>query len=231
MTIKLLSKCGDTLIQSAQKALGKNNSKIPKYLYHITTKSNYNSMLESGVIKTSKDVSPMSNLNGVFMFDMKNFAKRWSNTWVDYGEPGQKYNIGSVLLGKNSLIQQGADKSSDLVLLRFPTNKFDVKNLSIRIQDTNKASYRPNGENAIFQRLHTRRKDAIEYIYSNNINISDAEKIGELRLDLKTEADVLKYITEKHFDTLLKLLKDQPEANCIKAIEKANIKPKFIVDV
>ena len=70
MTIKLLSKYGDTLIQSAQKALGKNNSKIPKYLYHITTKSHYNSMLESGVIKTSKDVSPMSNLNGVFMFDM-----------------------------------------------------------------------------------------------------------------------------------------------------------------
>lgn len=231
MTIKLLSKFGDSLIKTAQKTLGRNNSKIPKYLYHITTKSNYNSMLESGVIKTSKDVSPLSNLSGVFMFDMKNFAKRWSNTWVDYGEPGAKYNIGSVLLGKNSLIQQGVDKSSELVLLRFPTNKFDINKLSVRIQDTKKASYRPNGENAIFQRLHTRRKDAVEYIYSNNINVSDAEKIGELKLDFKTEDEVLKYITERHFDTLLKLLKGQPEANCVKAMEKANIKPKFIADI
>lgn len=230
MTIKLLCKYGNTLVKSVQEAFNKNNSKIPKYLYHVTTKSNYNSMLKSGVINTSKDVSPLSNLDGVFMFDMKNFAKRWLNTWVGYGNSDEKYNIGSVLLGKNSLMQQGADKSSELVLLRFKTNNFDINKLRVRIQDTTKSSYVPNGESAIFQRLHARRKDALEYIYSNNINIADAEKIGELKLDFKSAEDVFQYVKEKHFDTLLNLLKGQPEAKGVKIMEKADIKPKFIID-
>ena len=233
MTINSLYKYGNCLVQNAQKFFGKNNSKIPRYLSHITTKANYNSMLASGVIKTSKDVSPLSTLDGVFMFDMKNFTKRWFNTWVRYDNSGEKYNIGSVLLGKHSLIslmQQGADKSSELVLLRFRTNKFDINKLRVRIQNITKASYKPNGESALFQRMHTRRKDAIEYIYSNNLNIADAEKIGELRLNFKSVNEVLKYVSEKHFDTLLKLVKGQPEANCVKAMENVNIKPKFIID-
>ncbi len=230
MSVNSLYKYGNCLVKSAQKALGKNNSKIPKYLYHITTKSNYNSMLESGVIRTSKDVSPLSTLDGVFMFDIKNFAKRWFNTWVGYGGSDEKYNIGSVLLGKHSLVRQGADKSSELVLLRLRTNKLDVNKLQVRIQDTAKASYIPDGESAISQRLHTRRKDAIEYIYSNNINIANAEKIGELKLNFKSPEDVFKYVKERHFDTLLKLLNGQPEAKGVKVLEKADIKPKFITD-
>ena len=56
---------------------------IPRYLYHLTTKENYNSMLKDGFIKTSHDVELSSNLEGVFLFEMINFVKRWGSTGFD----------------------------------------------------------------------------------------------------------------------------------------------------
>ena len=50
--------------------------KIPRYLYHMTSKKNYESMLKDGFIKTGHDAYLDSNLDGIFMFDLKNFIKR-----------------------------------------------------------------------------------------------------------------------------------------------------------
>lgn len=53
----------------------------------------------------------------------------------------------------------------------------NVDKLKVRVQDETKADYHAlNGDSARFQTLYTRRKKPIEYIYGQNIDISDAQK-------------------------------------------------------
>ena len=215
---KAAATLGKAAISYAAKMSKVGKADIPRFLYHITTKKNYASMLKSGHIRTSADILPVSNLNGVFMFDLQNFAKRWTSTYCDLGEDIGKVNLGSALLYKNP----------DIVLLKIPTKNFDINKLRVRCQDTTNTGYHAiNGDSARLQRLYTQRKKPIEYIYDQNINISDVEKIGEIELG---RGDIKNCVKSKPFDILLKLFKGHPEEKGIEAFKNADI-PEKIVDM
>ncbi len=218
MLAKGLCKLGKQIIKNSRiiEKTGKPN--IPRFLYHITSRENYSSMLKDGIIKTSADVCPVSKLNGVFMFDMKNFAKRWSNTWIDI--ENLHVNLGTALMTKNSVV--GA---KDVVLLKIPTKNMNINKLKVRpqLKDTIKA------DKAIYQSIYTRRKNPIEYIYEENIDVSKVQKLGETTLKYASEDDLYKRIKDKPTEILLQLLKGQPEAKGVKIFAERNIKPQTLL--
>lgn len=215
---KAAATLGKAAVSYAAKMAKDGKADIPRFLYHITTRKNYASILKTGHIKTSADICPASNLNGVFMFDLKNFAKRWTSTFIDFGEDFGRVNLGSGLLFRNS----------DIVLLKIPTKNFDINKLRVRIQDETNIGYHAlNGDSARFQSLYTRRKKPIEYIYGQNINISDVKKIGEIDLAGLDRQEAFK---SKPFDILLKLFKGNPEEKCIEAFKNAKV-PEKVVDM
>lgn len=187
-----------------------NPNKIPRFLYHLTTKSNYEKMLKSGAINPAKEGLCGEN---IFMLDIKNFFSRW--TKFNLGGSHQKRLLKSIS-GKNE---------EDVVLLKIPTKQLNREKLGIRSQDVlySNAEYL-GGEQASFmgkygckseeellelletdekafnkfaemfkrylhitrgisagnQRLFTTRKDAIEYIYPEAIDIKNVQKIGQI---------------------------------------------------
>ncbi len=95
--------------------------KIPRFIYHITNKSNYELMLKDGVIKTSKD---KLFGDGVFTIELINLFKRWGKN---------KFWGGRSLW--EELIYQVAKGSDDLVILRIPTEKLNNDLLRVRSQN------------------------------------------------------------------------------------------------
>ena len=102
---------------------------IPRYLYHLTTKKNYNSMLKDGFIKTHHDACATLNLDGVFLFEMINFVKRWSSTGLSIDWLKKPF----LLL--DALILQAATKNPEIVLLKIPTKNFLLEKLRCRVQN------------------------------------------------------------------------------------------------
>ena len=187
-----------------------NPNKIPRFLYHLTTKSNYEKMLKTGAMNPSKEGLCGEN---IFMLDIKNFFKRWT-----------KFNLGGSHQKRLLAHVSGANRE-DVVLLKIPTKQLQREKLGIRSQDVlySNAEYLgaeqvefmkkynckteeevlqllendetafnkfanmfkrylhlTRGTNAGNQRLFTTRKDAIEYIYPEAINIKNVEKIGQI---------------------------------------------------
>lgn len=182
--------------------------KIPRYLYHLTNRSAYDSMLKDGVIKISQD--DMFKSKGVFAIDLVNFFKRWR----------KNKNWGLFSL-QEQLIKQAAKGEDKIVMLKIPTDKLKTKDLVLRSQnicfDTlmNRSGktleysaklmnegnsyidavrialekYAPRhlqhiqyGTPAKYSKLFKQRKEAIEYIYPHNINMSYVQKVGEVNL-------------------------------------------------
>lgn len=199
--------------------------KIPRFIYHMTSKKNYDSMLKDGVIKTTQDV--LIN-DGVFATELTNLFKRWRKS-RDWG--------GNSLQEK--LIQQVAKGHDEIVILKIPTAKLNQDKLRVRSQnslfgwqktenartilaDTQKelsnlpqedhgwtdkiinllrkhmyqsmiasrAEHLTKGAPAKDSHLFKQRKQALEYVYHDNIPITDAEKIGEVDIaQLRKSAD------------------------------------------
>ncbi len=95
--------------------------KIPRHLYHITNKKAYNSMQSDNFLKMGRDDFYG---NGVFMFELGNFFKRWreSEDW------------GNVSLMKK-LIKRVLIFNKTLVLLKIPTDKLNTDELVVRSQN------------------------------------------------------------------------------------------------
>lgn len=214
------------------------SSVIPRYLYHLTSKSNYKSIISSGVLKTTKPESACDG--GVFMLELTNFFKRWGTSKNWEGN-----------MQKELLFRVGANDAGDVVILRIPTKGLDKSKLRVRSQnrlnefvklnndseeklvklqedyikselskldsklDTNVIStdeyinkcheisqkamekfpfpedrlYVPISEHIVSgapakeRKLFQQRKEAIEYIYPNEIPASVVEKIGETNVD------------------------------------------------
>ena len=187
-----------------------NPNKIPRFLYHLTTKSNYEKMLKSGTINPAKEGLCGEN---IFMLDLKNFFSRW--TKFNLGGSHQKRLLKSVS-GKNK---------EDVVMLKILTKQLNRERLGIRSQDvlysnaeylggeqeafmkkygckteeellglleTDETAFNKfaemfkrylhitRGTSAGNQRLFTTRKDAIEYIYPETIDIKNVQKIGQI---------------------------------------------------
>lgn len=230
------------MVMQIVRSVGKH--KIPRFIYHMTNKCNYESMLHDGVIKTSLDGLVGK---GVFSTELTNLFKRWrkSNCWE--GESLQK-----------RLIEQVAKGKDEIVILKIPTAKLDSDKLIIRSQnklfnwslsdkgeeafdqlsnaiaglnrDNNWlqkireilediitkqnskkcATHLTQGAPARMSKLYKQRKEALEYIYLDNIPISSAEKIGEV--NIKELRKTAKYDPVRPMRSIFtELLKGTPE--------------------
>lgn len=201
--------------------------KIPRNLYHLTSKKNYLSMLKDGIIKTSHDADPTTNLNGVFLFDMKNFIKRWTSTGIKID-----YLKNPLTLAK-ALILNAAMKNTEIVLLKIPTKNLFINQLLCRVQSFGlevPLEHQNNGDLAINQKHYTRKKFPIEYIYQSEIPIDKVEKIGEFdsNIEFNKPLDITIYEQIDQLDLFSKILGNQPEQKCVELAKKSSFKIKEI---
>ena len=215
-----LYKLGRTIVKNSGLIRKTGKPDIPRYLYHMTRKKNYEQILEKGLINAYSDTGH-SDLCGVFMFDLKNFEKRWANTWFNIED--MKVNLGRALLSKHACEDSVIGKAHDIVMLRIPTKNMNINKLKIRRQDIMQFE---DADSAIYQSVYTRRKIPIEYIYESDIDVSNVQKIGEMSVKIKNQDELKKIIELKPFDLLLKLFKCQPEEKGILAHQATYPKAK-----
>jgi len=201
------------MVMQIIKTIGKH--KIPRFIYHMTNKSNYESMICDGIIKTSQDGLLG---DGVFTTELTNLFKRWRKC--------KSWNSKSL---QEKLIEQVAKGEDEIVILKIPTTKLDSDKLVIRSQNKlfswafsdkadeafkqipamgneacpngwlNKvreilkdiiakqeskkyAEHLTTGTPAKMSSLYKQRKEALEYVYLDNIPMSNVEKIGEVNI-------------------------------------------------
>ena len=202
------------------------NRKIPRFLYHLTNEENYRFMLNEGKIRIDKNYH---SLQGVYMIELSNFLKRWgiSSDWN-----------GDNL--RRKLLQQASNThNSKIVLLKIPTANINKEKLVVRSQNSffrvlyNGLSIKdlkpgkttrksPDvvfrhtlfGDPAINAKSYKQRKEAIEYIYPDEILISDVQKIGEAEINPKN----VDKISLRFFFS--KLLKGQPEQKAVALLKE-----------
>ncbi|MDR1327584.1 MAG: hypothetical protein LBJ74_04180 [Heliobacteriaceae bacterium] len=193
--------------------------KIPRFLYHLTNKGNYQSILKDGVMKALPDDFFG---NGVFMTELPNLFKRWSTKANWFGA-----NL------KEKLLEQAAKGSNEIVILKIPTSKLNKTKLKIRSQDKcfdwlrsdaekckSAEEFRSlfpeykhifEGDKALLAKLYKQRKESLEYIYPSDILISNVKKIGEV--DVTALRATSEYDPSKPMRSIFtKLLEGTPEA-------------------
>lgn len=199
--------------------------KIPRYLYHFTNKEAYLSMLKDGKIKLGGNIDV---IQGVYMTDIKNLFKNWtvSKDWKGHDL-------------RKALLQQANKGTGKVVVLKIPTSAIAKNELLIRSQNkyfsnistnefekaveiwekekvipNNKFKHMFAGDKATNSALYNQRKEAIEYIYPHEINISKVEKIGEADLTTIDKGTKLK-------DIYASLFKGTSQENALKSFKDA----------
>lgn len=196
-----------------QLRIGKNGT--PRYIYHMTTKSNYENMLKDGFIKVND--TEMAG-DGICTAELSNLFKFWGKN-KDYGFIDLRHEL-------INHIKKTID--SNIVMLRIPTSSLDTGKLILRSQNRTFRATNPNEHdilNEIVQQgvrnnpnkpcngiasalddyftkiiearksphiyqgapanqanMYNQRKEAVEYIYKDNIPIENAQNIGELNI-------------------------------------------------
>ena len=90
--------------------------KIPRFIYHITSKNNYNKLLIDGTLRMSEDLFCGE---GVFTSELDNIFKNSARAWK-----------GKSLLGE---IVKFTNKDNDsIVMLKIPTSSLDMDKLYVR---------------------------------------------------------------------------------------------------
>lgn len=110
-----------TVISPVGTSVKYNSKALPRFIYHITSKKNYNEIMKSGVLKMSEDFIT----DGIFTIELSNFFKRWNILTPNY-ETMQEALI-------NHVSQHILDR--DIVILRIPTSKLNSEKLKIRSQN------------------------------------------------------------------------------------------------
>lgn len=209
--------------QPQQYNIGFRSKKIPRNIYHLTSYANYKSMLEDGFI--SKSGKPQHHIeDGIYTLELPNFLKCWGPN-KDWGyDDLQKQILRHIV----KWINVGDSGKSELVILKIPTAKLDNQKLSVRslnklfgFEESNKSlndvssklqTHIKGSTSAKEAPLYKMRKEAIEYIYKDNIPVEDVEQIGNivnipsLRKDTRFAENPVKFIMES-------LLAGTPEAN------------------
>lgn len=195
--------------------LGRRN--LPRYLYHITTENNYQQMLKDGYIKGHHDLDLNTHLSGVFLFDLKNFSKRWTTMGIDWGD--------KLFTFAKGLIMQASKDDSNLVVLKISTKTLSQNKLKCRNQLTDSKTHNTYGDFATNQKHYTRKKNAIEYINEGNIPIQNVTKIGEANVGFNLHK-AMENLSENIFDKidvkkiLQNLFKNTPEEKSINIATK-----------
>jgi len=207
-------------IWGTQKVIGKH--KLPRYMYHITTKSAYESMLKDGCIKPSQC---MDSSSGTFLFDMKNFTRFWRKTPDVVEQP------------RTTLLDWvGKTDSEEIVMLKIPTKKLNAQTMRLRRQklcrygaggaakaqekfaaDEHRFShaleemrYAMQGEDVSKLPLYNQRKEAVEYIVPEEIPIENVTLLGQATPDKKTVQQAAKEMRDLP-EFWLKLTEGTPE--------------------
>ncbi len=191
--IESLSKPSNIEPFGTKKVVGKH--KIPRFMYHLTTESNYQSMLKDGYIQphASIDSPPF-----VFLFDMKNFTKFWRKTRQVQEQP-------RTTLLTNMIF----DEKENIVLLKIPTKELDARKLRLRRQKKCRSGssgfaeeltnftnnpykfttlmkgikYILSGEPAVKSSLYNQLKEAIEFMTPDAIPIDKVTLIGKTTIN------------------------------------------------
>lgn len=204
-----------TNCQATGTQLGRRN--LPRYLYHVTTENNYQQMLKDGYIKGHHDLDSSTHLSGVFLFDLKNFSKRWITMGIDWGD--------RLFTFAKGLIMQASKDDSNLVVLKIPTKTLSQNKLKCRNQLTDSKTHNTYGDFATNQKHYTRKKNAIEYINEGDIPIQNGTKIGEANVGFNLHK-AMENLSENIFDKidvkkiLQNLFKNTPEGKSINIATK-----------
>lgn len=174
--------------------------KIPRYLYHITSLGNYQKMLETEFIK------PSVYHKQIYMLELDSFSKYWNKA--------DRNNLCDYILNFQNGINSGG-----VVMLKIPTkylsrikirprNRMINKNISFNeriaaIQGNIDAKLTP---------LYKQKKSDLEFIYDENIPMSQIELVGTYDCSNTkiSSNNVCKTIFEKIF-------KGKPEEPFLKA--------------
>lgn len=213
---------------TAQTSTHYGKHKVKRYLYHLTTEENYHQMLETGRIRTSGDDNRL-DYPGIFMTELENLAKHWrtSKEWNSV-IPENKDGVFLSL----ALLEQASKSSGKIVCLRIPTKYLDHDMLKIRSQnklclseelDTGSiVEHVRTGAPAKDANLYKQRKEAIEYIYQDEIPMDKVELVG------MTDVPKINYESFKTWsgkeqrnvvlDALRNIFNGQPEAKGIDAM-------------
>ena len=165
--------------------------KIPRYIYHMTSKANYDSMLKDGFIRTGETMLHVDK--GIYAFDLMNFFKCWSKPNRDWGYD----DLQRIILRHIVKWMQTMDsRKNELVILKIPTSKLNQDKLFVRSlnklfkMEESKQKFRDmpyslqehlQGETpACKAPLYKMRKEAIEFIYKEDIPIDSAEQLGSI---------------------------------------------------
>lgn len=218
--------------------------KVPRYIYHITTQKNYRSILNDGLLKTTED--PFCG-KGVFAIELINFFKRWKEhkDWKnsilqsDLIEQVRNFTDGLVILriptrnlemdklrirSQNKLFSWKYEQENNIDKINDSSRRnklIQLYNLLYNTTTERIANHITQGSPAKQSSLFTRRKEAIEYIYQDDIPVNKLEKIGEIAKDklryylwLKTQNPIK--------NIFLELLKHNNEINGAELLKWTN---------
>ena len=208
--------------------IGFGQKKCPRYIYHITRRYKYEKMLSDGYLKTSTKDAYIKE-PAIFAIELQNFFKNWgyNKAWNNktFPEPlfqalldkiGSKCDVLNVWLSK-------------FVILKIPTKSLDKDKLKIRSQKTffeqimsDDCRKMPNSTvkdhlsghtPATQSRRYNNRKEAIEYIYLDDIPIDKIEVVNNLHPLFKPSI----LDTQNEYLNILKnLFKGTPQENELK---------------
>lgn len=199
------------------------HKKIPRYIYHFTRQQKYESMLRDGYLK-AMECDAYLKQPAVFAVDLQRFFKNWgfSNAWNNKYEPDPLYQ--SLLMKVAYPETPFSTWLNQFAILKIPTKILDKNKLKIRsqktffeqmstdnpleIKDIQILKHMSGETSAIKARLFNNRKEAIEYIYLDDIPIEQVEKLNV------SGAEPLIIDKENKYKNLLgNLLKNTPQLN------------------
>lgn len=180
-------------INKTNQSINFTGRKIPRFVYHLTNKKNYNQMCKDGFIKTTDSDPYIKDSEGIFTIDWNNFCKLWGHhkSWGENGYPLQYSLLREAVKWVTSYI----DSLNELVIIKIPTDKLKQNKLAVRSQHlffevkendlklnqlTHNQLSHLSGNTPATQSKLLKRRNAVEFIYKEPIPIENTEQIGSV---------------------------------------------------
>ncbi len=178
---------------------------LPEFFYHLTSKKNYSSIINSGKIRFSDWEQGQNGLEGIYLIDKNNFLTKWL---------GRKETevLGDIDIGEMLLNFTNKDGDS-LVAIKIPSKELDISKLRfrpyIKMCKESLETINPDtlniGSDLVKKGLgieelgnYINTKEPIEYIYQKEL----PKKLFDSCSEAKIEPDSIDYrkIAKQLFD-------------------------------